>query len=104
MYAIRSYYVQYMLFDDNKKVIAITSSISGEGKTFCALNLAAVISMTHKKTLLIGLDLRKPKLHNNFKVSNDIGMTTYLIDKCNIEDIIFETSVEGLYFTPSGPT
>lgn len=54
--------LQYLAPDKEKKIICITSSISGEGKTFTSINLASIIALSGKKTILIGADLRKPKI------------------------------------------
>jgi tyrosine-protein kinase Etk/Wzc len=85
------------------KVIAINSTISGEGKTFVASNLAAIFAMSDKKTVLLGLDLRKPKLHNLFNISNNKGISNYLIGDVGYDEIIYKTNVENLYVIPSGP-
>jgi len=84
-------------------VIAVTSTVSGEGKTFVAMNLAAIISMLGKKTLLIGLDLRKPRIHKILNLSNTEGMSTYLSGNSKFDDVIQKTSVENLWFATSGP-
>ncbi len=63
------------------QTIAITSSISGEGKTFVALNLAGILAMSGKKTILIDLDLRKPKIHLGFNVTNDKGTSVIKVVK-----------------------
>ena len=57
----------------------LTSSISGEGKTFCSINIATVFALSEKKTIIVGLDLRKPKIFDDFKIKNDIGAVNYLI-------------------------
>ncbi|MFH2141006.1 MAG: polysaccharide biosynthesis tyrosine autokinase [Bacteroidota bacterium] len=85
------------------KVINISSTVSGEGKTFCAVNLASILAMSEKKTLIMGVDLRKPKLHKEFGVTNNKGLTTYLIGKDKLEDIIVNTDIENLDFIPAGP-
>ncbi len=95
--------LQYMLVDKEKKVISLTSTVSGEGKSFCSANIAASIASTGKKTLLIGLDLRKPKLHIAFNMSNDIGVSTMLIGETTPDEIIMPTDVENLYVAVSGP-
>ena len=66
--------LQYLLTEKDQKVVTITSTISGEGKTFCSVNLAAIFAMAGKKTLLMGLDLRKPKIHKIFNIENDRGI------------------------------
>jgi capsular exopolysaccharide synthesis family protein len=95
--------LQYLASDKSKKVIGITSSISGEGKTFCSVNLAAIIATTGKKTLLIGTDLRKPKIFNDFGLSNKEGLSTYLSNQHTLEEIIFSTKVENLDVITAGP-
>ncbi|NLV20296.1 MAG: polysaccharide biosynthesis tyrosine autokinase [Bacteroidetes bacterium] len=88
--------------NDTSKVIAITSTVSGEGKTFISVNTASIIAMLGKKVLLIGLDLRKPKLHKLLGISNNIGLTSYLIGETGYEGIVFNTKIANLFFTPSG--
>ncbi len=85
------------------KVISINSTISGEGKTFIASNLSAIFAMSEKKTVLLGLDLRKPKLHKLFGISNSNGISNYLIGDVAYDEIIFKTKVDNLYIIPSGP-
>ncbi|EMY79987.1 Ptk-like tyrosine-protein kinase [Psychroflexus gondwanensis ACAM 44] len=85
------------------KTILITSSVSGEGKTFTAINMASVFSMSGKKTLLIGLDLRKPKIFEDFDITNDIGVVNYLIGQNSVEEIIQKTNYENLDVIVSGP-
>lgn len=85
------------------QTIAITSSISGEGKTFVALNLAGILAMSGKKTILIDLDLRKPKIHLGFNVDNDKGMSGLIIDQYGLEDCIQKSSLETLDFITAGP-
>ncbi len=62
----------------DKKVILVTSSISGEGKTFVATNLAMTYALTGKKVVVVGMDIRRPVLARNFNLSNSVGVTTYL--------------------------
>jgi len=87
-----------------KKTISITSTISGEGKTFVAVNLAGILSQSGLKVVLLDLDMRKPKVHLSFGVDNDRGMSTLLIGKHEINDCIKKTSMPNLDFIPSGPT
>ncbi len=88
---------------DTKKVISVTSTISGEGKTFVALNLAGVIALTNKKVVILDLDLRKPKIHFGFGVDNSIGVTSILIGKNSIEECVRDSEIENLQFITSGP-
>jgi len=84
------------------KTIFITSTISGEGKTFVAINLAAVLSLTDKKVLLIGADIRKPKIGDYLELTYEKGLTHYLIDNdLKITDIIVSVSEVNFDFIGS---
>ncbi len=95
--------LQFILREPNQKVITVTSTVSGEGKTFIAANIAAIISFNAKRVLLVGLDLRKPKLQNYFGQTHQNGLSTYLIGRDKQEDIVYKTETENLYYVPSGP-
>jgi capsular exopolysaccharide synthesis family protein len=70
------------LSDSKGKVILVTSSIQGEGKSFCAFHNAVTLSNLNKKVLLIGADLRNPQLHDYFNLNkNELGLVNYLFDK-----------------------
>lgn len=88
---------------DGAKTLMITSSVSGEGKTFCAINIATVFALSEKKTVVIGLDLRKPKLFAEFNLSNDVGIVNYLIKQKTIEEITKPTHIPFLDVILSGP-
>jgi len=92
-----------MLTEPNGKIITIQSTNPNEGKTFIAVNLASILAMNNKKVLLIGADLRKPKLHKIFEMSNDHGLSTCLIGHDTIDEVIFPTSVANLFLLPAGP-
>lgn len=95
--------LKYFIKDTESPVIAVSSTISSEGKTFISINLAAIIASNNNKVLLIGLDMRKPRTHKVFGLSNETGMSNYLIGQSGFESIILETNVENLWFAPSGP-
>lgn len=95
--------LKYFSGANNSKVIAITSTISGEGKTFISVNIAAITAMLDKKVLLVGLDLRKPKLHRILEMGNGIGLSSYLIGEYEFNEIVFKTKIDNLFFCPSGP-
>lgn len=84
-------------------IITFTSTISGEGKTFCALNLAAIIAMNNKKVLVVGLDLRKPKLQNMLQTNIPYGITNFLINTHTLEEITIQTDLQNLDVILSGP-
>ena len=88
---------------DGAKTLMITSSVSEEGKTFCALNIATVFALSEKKTVVIGLDLRKPKLFAEFNLSNDVGVVNYLIKQKTIDEITNHTHIPFLDVILSGP-
>tara|TARA_A100001035_G_scaffold280314_1_gene285453 strand:+ start:1887 stop:4250 length:2364 start_codon:yes stop_codon:yes gene_type:complete len=92
-----------LLEEMNGKIVLITSSISGEGKTFFAENLAIVFAKTSNKTLLIGADLRKPKLWKDFKLNNNLGLSNYLSGDIKLEEIINNVKINNLDVITSGP-
>jgi len=95
----------YLGINEAHKRILITSSISGEGKTFVASNLAVSLALTEKKVILLELDLRKPKLSGIFNIKRDVGVSNYLVGHAGIEEIIKPTAVhEHLFFISAGPT
>ncbi|MBN2166757.1 MAG: polysaccharide biosynthesis tyrosine autokinase [Marinilabiliaceae bacterium] len=95
--------IQYLIKENDPKIIAIHSMIPGEGKTFTALNLASILAINNKKVLLVGCDLRKPRLHQIFASNNDKGLSNFLIGKESFDDIIKPTELETLFYVNSGP-
>ncbi|MFM9986441.1 MAG: polysaccharide biosynthesis tyrosine autokinase [Flavobacteriales bacterium] len=96
--------LQYLAPNKSNKIIGVTSTISGEGKTFCSVNLALSLSMSGQRTLVIGADLRKPRLHESFGISNEHGLSNYLIQEDDVDKIIQQTRVTNLDMIASGPT
>ncbi len=96
--------IQYLAADKSKKIITVTSSIGGEGKTFTTINLAAIFALSGHKTILIGGDLRKPKLHEDFKVDTSKGLSSFLINKSKLSEVIEKTEIDALDVIASGPT
>ena len=94
--------ITYLASGKSTKKILVTSSVSGEGKTFTSLNLASVMALGSKKTVVVGGDLRRPKLAAYFGESDKIGLSTYLIGKAEADKIILKTDYENLWFVPSG--
>lgn len=88
----------------DRKFITISSSISGEGKSFLAMNLGAVLAMSHKRVALLDLDMRKSKTDQSIKPEDPAkGMSTILIRKFKWQDCLLKTSLPNLDFIPSGP-
>lgn len=88
---------------DGAKTLMITSSVSGEGKTFCSINIATVFALSGKKTVIVGLDLRKPKLSAEFNLSNEAGIVNCLIKQKTIDEAINHTQIPCLDVILSGP-
>jgi len=95
--------LKYLIPDDKPAVISVTSTVSGEGKTFVAVNLAAIISLLGRKTLLIGLDLRKPRIHKILGLDNSVGMSTFLSGNTGYDKTVQKTRIENLWYASSGP-
>src|SRR5207245_254290 len=96
--------LQYIFTDKNEKVLMITSSMSGEGKSFIAVNLSITLAMSGKKVILLELDLRKPKISKMLNIDNSIGFTNHAIGKVEYEQIIVPSGVDpNLFILPSGP-
>lgn len=77
--------IQYASFDKELRRILVTSSGPGEGKSTTAANLALSIAETGKSVLLIDCDLRKPSIHKKFKISNEKGVTNFLLGEVTFE-------------------
>lgn len=96
--------LKFFEFDRKNKVLLITSSVGSEGKTFTAMNLASVLAVSGKKTILLGLDLRKPKITEDFGLSKDRGMSNYLSGDSDLDSVIQPSGLlSGFDIIPSGP-
>ena len=89
---------------EDAKVLLVTSSVPGEGKSFISSNLAAAFAQTGKSTLLIDSDLRLGRIHKIFDISNSKGLSNLLIEKNTIEfaEYIKKSSIDNLYVIPRG--
>src|SRR5690554_112434 len=85
------------------KTLMLTSSVSGEGKTYCSVNMATVFALSEKKTIVVGLDLRRPKIYGDFNLNNDEGTVNYLIGQRSLDQIIQKTHIPYLDVIVSGP-
>ena len=96
--------LQFMLEND-KKVILVTSTVSGEGKSFISANLAISLSLLGKKVVIVGLDIRKPGLNKVFNIPRKgVGITQYLANpEKNLMDLVQLSNVsKNLYILPGG--
>jgi len=92
----------FLASEKTNKAICITSEISGEGKSFIALNIAASLTLIDKKVLLIDTDMRNPIIHHFFDTTNTCGLSNYLSGQLNLTDVIKSTPVSHLDFIASG--
>ena len=95
--------MQFFTKDTRSPVILITSSMPAEGKTFTAINIASAYSLMGKKTVLVGFDLRRPKIYTDFGITNEQGVSTWLIGRDSLDDVIKPTAHENLSLIPAGP-
>jgi capsular exopolysaccharide synthesis family protein len=95
--------LEFFISDASCPMLVISSSMPGEGKSFAAINLASAYSLAGKKTLLVGLDLRKPSVQKSFELEEDVGISSYLIGKKKLDQVIQSTGYENLFLLPSGP-
>jgi tyrosine-protein kinase Etk/Wzc len=95
--------LQFFGSRSGNKIILITSSVGGEGKSFVTINLASVFAMQNFRVIIVGLDLRKPKLYQDFNATNDTGVSTYLIGRAELKSLIKPTGIPNMDLLPSGP-
>lgn len=96
--------LSFYLKEQDCNIILLTSGMSGEGKSFAAINLGNVLALSGKRVLLMELDLRKPSLSKKFGIDNDFGFTNFVSDsKVTAKDIIKPLSVhENMFIITSG--
>jgi len=96
--------LQFVLSGAQDKVILLTSSMSGEGKSFVAMNLAATLALSGKKVVLMEMDLRKPKISEKLNLSCQEGFSTYAIGRTPLEALIQPSGIhENCWVITSGP-
>jgi len=88
--------------DDKLNTIVIVSAGAGEGKSTTAINLATVFAQAGNRVLIVDSDLRRPTLHKLFKVSNNLGLTNYLLKQNDLVELVQTTPVPNLDFMASG--
>lgn len=95
--------LQYLTLDAGASVIGITSSRESEGKTFCAVNLAAVMAYSGRRTVLVDTDMRRPRVASYFQLENRKGLSNFLVGDGSIKEIINNTEHKGFDVIGSGP-
>ena len=93
--------IQYSSFDKEIRSIVVTSSEPGEGKSTVTGNLALSFAQDDKSVILIDCDLRRPTVHKNFKLSNEVGLSEVIVGKAKFEDAV-HTYNENLHILTSG--
>ena len=94
--------LEYVNVDNEYKVIQVTSSVSGEGKSTFLSNVAFLLSQKGYKTVLLDLDLRKPKVHRIYSIENKVGVTEILSEKVSINQAIQKDKKYGFDVITSG--
>lgn len=96
--------LQYILNKIDKPVIMVTSSFSGEGKSFVTTNMGAVMALAGKKTIIIEFDIRKPKIFTGLGLSKLPGVTNYILGKADIKDLpVLVPGYDNLFVLSCGP-
>ena len=88
--------------DESQTTFSVVSGGAGEGKTTTMFNLAVVFAQMGDRILIVDSDLRRPSMHRYLKVSNNIGLTNYLLGQATIDEVIQTTEIPSLHFIPSG--
>ncbi len=94
--------LMFTLSTEEKKWVAVTSALPGEGKTITCANLAITFAQTGAKTLIIDADLRKPRLARTFGVPSHPGLSDAICGFCELDTIIHKTQIENFYVIPAG--
>ncbi|GAB3555224.1 GumC family protein [Spirosoma fluminis] len=97
--------LQFLRSDpDKSQVLLFTSSISGEGKSFISLNLGASLALVDRTTVILEMDMRKPKLHKSLHMENRAGLSNYLIGEATIDELLRPIlGYENYYIITAGP-
>lgn len=98
--------IQFLLAEDERKIVLLSSGMPGEGKSFISLNLASVFAQSDKKVLLMEFDLRKPKLSKTYQTQvGQKGISNFMVNKeLTLDDIARPVDSTGnVYFAPCGP-
>ncbi|SHK56867.1 CpsD/CapB family tyrosine-protein kinase [Tepidibacter formicigenes] len=96
--------IQFANIDKNLKTIMLTSATQGEGKTTTISNIAVTLADLGKKVIVIDCDLRKPKVHKIFKISNTNGITDILLENTSYKEYVNKDIIENLHVLTAGQT
>src|SRR6185436_9224807 len=88
--------------DDKLNSVAVVSAGAGEGKSTTVFNMATVFAQSDQRVIVVDSDLRRPTLHKMLRVTNNLGLTNYLLKQNTLEEVIQTTGVPSLDFMASG--
>lgn len=96
--------IEYLTQGKSQSTILITGDTQGIGKTFNSINIACIYALYGKKTVLLGFDLRKPKIYQDFGLTNNVGISSYLSNKEPLDNVIQTSSaLPSLDIISAGP-
>ncbi|MBS1581556.1 MAG: polysaccharide biosynthesis tyrosine autokinase [Bacteroidetes bacterium] len=96
--------LEYLPATEQGKVVMVTSYRPNEGKTFCSVNLSAILAKAGKRVLLLELDLHKPKVAVGLGMNSAVGLSNILVGKAGFEECMLPTQIENFHVILSGPT
>jgi len=94
--------MQFANVDRDYKSVLFTSSTAGEGKTTTLCNVAGTLADIGQKVVILDCDLRKPRIHKFFNISNHFGLTDVLLNEADYKEAIQQTQHKGIWVIPSG--
>lgn len=96
--------LEFMSGSAQNRVYMITSSTSGEGKSFISINMGITMTLAKKRVIILEFDLRKPKIAHYLGIANDGGISSYLAGMCGLDNVIKASGIhENLYIANCGP-
>lgn len=95
--------LDYFLEGKRNKIVLVTSTMSGEGKSFSSYNIAISLSLIKRKTILVNFDIRKPNLYPSLKPNKDLGISSILMGDADLDEVIVKTDIDYFDFIPAGP-
>lgn len=95
--------IEFMAVDKEIKVMLVTSSTQGEGKSTTSSNLAVAYAQQGKRVLIIDTDMRRPTVHYTFRVANGLGLSSLLTRQAELEKAVLPTKVDNLSILTAGP-
>ena len=94
--------VEFIVKRKSNIVLLVTSTESGDGKTYFSVNISSIYSMASKKTLLVDMDIRKPSINQRFNIVQPIGVTNYLVGQCTLDEVILQLPKVEFDILPAG--